>query len=187
MVILLSWLGIISVLLALVPVVAISPILLYIGMLIGAQAFQTTPVKHAPAIVLALTPHLAAWAKLQIDTMLGSTLNAAPKVGGLAAAKVGDVKAAAIAALPQQGVIYHGLDVMGGGSILTGLVLGAIGGFGIERDFVKASAFALSGAGLTYFGFMHVEAVRFGGGLGVPPASALAYAGAAAVFFSVGE
>jgi hypothetical protein len=64
----LSWFGIISVLLALVPVVAISPILLYIGMLIGAQAFQTTPIKHAPAIVLALTPHLAAWAKLQIDS-----------------------------------------------------------------------------------------------------------------------
>jgi AGZA family xanthine/uracil permease-like MFS transporter len=37
-------------------------------------------------------------------------------------------------ALPQQGVIYHGLDVMGGGSILTGLVLGAIGVFVIERD-----------------------------------------------------
>src|ERR1035437_11064481 len=75
MVVVLSWFGIISVLLALVPVVAISPILLYIGMLIWAQAFQTTPVKHAPAIVLALTPHLAAWAKLQIDTMLGSTLD----------------------------------------------------------------------------------------------------------------
>ena len=29
--------------LALIPVVAISPILLYIGMLIGAQAFQETP------------------------------------------------------------------------------------------------------------------------------------------------
>src|ERR1700680_2236212 len=100
MVVVLSWFGIISVLLALVPVVAISPILLYIGMLIGAQAFQTTPVKHAPAIVLALTPHLAAWAKLQIDTMLGSTLNAA-QAAGLAADKVGDVKAAAIAALPQ--------------------------------------------------------------------------------------
>ena len=77
MVVVLSWFGIISVLLALVPVVAISPILLYIGMLIGAQAFQTTPVKHAPAIVLALTPHLAAWAKLQIDTMLGATMTAA--------------------------------------------------------------------------------------------------------------
>src|SRR6186997_2087871 len=182
MVVLLSWFGIISVLLALVPVVAISPILLYIGMLIGAQAFQTTPVKHAPAIVLALTPHLAAWAKLQIDTMLGATLNAAQSVGALAADKADAVKAAAIAALPQQGVIYHGLDVMGGGSILTGLVLGAIGVFVIERDFVKASAFALSGAVLTYFGFMHGEAVGFGGGLGVTPGVALAYALVAAVF-----
>jgi AGZA family xanthine/uracil permease-like MFS transporter len=171
-----SWFGIISVLLALVPVVAISPILLYIGMLIGAQAFQTTPVKHAPAIVLALTPHLAAWAKLQIDTMLGSTLMAAQSVGGLAADKVGEVKTAAIAALPQQGVLYHGLEVMGGGSILAGLILGAIGVFVIERDFMKASAFAFAGAVMTYFGFMHGEAVGVGGGFGVTPSVALAYA-----------
>jgi AGZA family xanthine/uracil permease-like MFS transporter len=187
MVVVLSWFGIISVLLALVPVVAISPILLYIGMLIGAQAFQTTPVKHAPAIVLALTPHLAAWAKLQIDTMLGSTINAAQAVGAMAPDKVVAVKTAAIAALPQQGVLYHGLEVMGGGSILTGLVLGAIGVFVIERDFVKASAFALSGAVLTYFGFMHGEAVGFGGGLGVTPSVALAYAVVAAGFYAVGK
>jgi adenine/guanine/hypoxanthine permease len=187
MVVVLSWFGIISVLLALVPVVAISPILLYIGMLIGAQAFQTTPVKHAPAIVLALTPHLAACAKLQIDTMLGATVNAAQSVGGLAADKVGDVKAAAIASLPQQGVLYRGLEVMGGGSILAGLVLGAIGVFVIERDFVKASAFALAGAVLTYFGFMHGEAVGVGGGLGVTPGVALAYAVVAAGFFAVGK
>src|SRR3982075_294321 len=127
MVIVLSWFGIISVLLALVPVVAISPILLYIGMLIGAQAFQTTPVKHAPAIVLS-----------------------------------------------------HGLDVMGGGSILTGLVLGAIGVFVIERDFVKASAFASSGVVLTFFGFMHGEAV----GIGVTPSVALAYVAVAAGLFA---
>jgi AGZA family xanthine/uracil permease-like MFS transporter len=187
MVILLSWFGIISVLLALVPVVAISPILLYIGMLIAAQAFQTTPVRHAPAIVLALTPHLAAWAKLQIDTMLGSTLSAAQSVGGLAADKVGDVKTAAIAALPQQGVLYHGLEVMGGGAIIAGLVLGAIGVFVIERDFVKASAFALAGAVLTYFGFMHGEAVGTGGGLGVTPGVALAYAVVATGLFALGK
>jgi len=187
MVVVLAWFGIISVLLALVPVVAISPILLYIGMLIGAQAFQTTPIKHAPAIVLALTPHLAAWAKLQIDTMLGSTINAAQAVGGLAADKVVAVKTAAIAALPQQGVLYHGLEVMGGGSILTGLILGAVGVFVIERDFVKASAFAFAGAVLTYFGFMHGEAVGVGGGLGVTPTVALAYAVVAAGFFAVGK
>jgi AGZA family xanthine/uracil permease-like MFS transporter len=185
MVVLLSWFGIISVLLALVPVVAISPILLYIGMLIGAQAFQTTPVKHAPAVVLALTPHLAAWAKLQIDTMLGASMAAAQTVGGLAADKVDAVKSAAIASLPQQGVIYHGLEVMGGGSILAGLVLGAIGVFVIERDFMKASAFALAGAVMTYFGFMHGEAVGIGGGLGVTPGVALAYAVMAAGLFAL--
>jgi adenine/guanine/hypoxanthine permease len=187
MVVLLSWFGIISVMLALVPVVAISPILLYIGMLIGAQAFQTTPVKHAPAIIVALTPHLAAWAKLQVDTTLGATVNAAQAVGGLAADKAGAVKAAAIASLPQQGVLYHGLEVMGGGSIIAGLILGAIGVFIIERDFVKASAFSLAGAVLTYFGFMHGEAVGVGGGMGVTPGVALAYAVVAAGFFIVGK
>jgi adenine/guanine/hypoxanthine permease len=187
MVILLSWLGIISVLLALVPVVAILPILLYIGMLIGAQAFQTTPVKHAPAIVLALTPHLAAWAKLLIDTGMASITNAAQAVGGLSPEKMAEVKAAAIASLPQQGVVYHGLEIMGGGSILTGLVLGAIGVFVIERDFVKAAAFALAGAVLTYFGFMHGEAVGVGGGLGVTPAVALSYAAMAAGLFALGK
>jgi adenine/guanine/hypoxanthine permease len=187
MVIVLSWLGIISVLLALVPVVAISPILLYIGMLMTAQAFQTTPSRHAPAVALAFTPHLAAWAKLQIDTMLGSAVAAATSIGGLAADKADAVKAAAIAALPQQGVLYHGLEVMGGGSILSGLVLGAIGVFVIERDFVKASAFALAGAVMTYFGFMHGEAVGIGGGLGVTPAVGLAYAVLAAGLFVLGK
>ncbi len=187
MVVVLSWFGIISVMLALVPVVAISPILLYIGMLIGAQAFQTTPIKHAPAVVVALTPHLAAWAKLQVDTMLGATVTAAQTVGGLAGDKVGEVKAAALASLPQQGVLYHGLEVMGGGSIIAGLILGAIAVFIIERDFVKASAFSLAGAVLTYFGFMHGEAVGVGGGYGVTPGVALAYAVIAAGFFAVGK
>jgi AGZA family xanthine/uracil permease-like MFS transporter len=161
MVIVLAWFGIISLLLALVPVVAISPILLYIGMLIGAQAFQTTPIKHAPAIVLALTPHLAAWAKVQIDGALGAA--------GTNAAAVGLDK------LGNAGVAYHGLALLGGGAILTGLVLGAIGVFIIEKDFTKAAAFAFAGAVLTFFGFMHGEAVGIGNGLGVTPSISLGY------------
>src|SRR6516164_2543218 len=157
MVIVLSWFAVVSVLLALVPVVAISPILLYIGMRIGAQAFQTTPAKHAPAIVLALTPHLAAWSKTMMDGALGAA--------GTSAAAIGFDK------LGQVGVLYHGLEVLGGGSILTGLVLGAIGVFVIEKKFVEASAFALSGAVLTFFGFMHGESV----GLAVTPTVAIAY------------
>src|ERR1700719_536672 len=167
MVIVLSWVGIISVLLAVVAVVAISPILLYIGMLIGAQAFQTTPAKHAPAIVLALTPHLAAWCKTLMDGALGAA--------GTNAAAVGMDK------LGQVGVLYHGLEVLGGGSILTGLVLGAVGVFVIERKFAEASAFALAGALLTFFGFMHGESV----GLAVTPTVAIAYTIVAVFLFGL--
>ncbi len=171
MVIVLSWFGVISLLLAVIPVVAISPILLYIGMLIGAQAFQTTPAKHAPAIVLALTPHAAAWAKTLMDGALGAA--------GTNAAAVGFDK------LSTQGVLYQGLSVLGEGSILTGLVLAAIGVFIIEREFVKASAFAMAGAVLTYFGFMHGGAVGFGHGLGVTPSVALAYLIVAGFLFAL--
>src|SRR6476646_8698749 len=68
MVLILSWFGILALLMALIPVVAISPILLYIGMLIGAQAFQETPKSHAPAIILALVPHLANWGLTMINS-----------------------------------------------------------------------------------------------------------------------
>jgi len=98
-----------------------------------------------------------------------------PATAGVAADKLGAIKIAAIASLPQQGVIYHGLEVMGGGSILAGLILGAVGVFIIEQQFTKAAAFALAGAVMTYFGFMHGESVGIGGGLGVTPGVALAY------------
>jgi adenine/guanine/hypoxanthine permease len=148
MVIILSWFGIISLMLALIPVVAISPILLYIGMLIGAQAFQENPKNHAPAIILALVPHLAAWGKLQIDNSLAAA--------GTNAAAVGYDK------LVDANVLYRGLEVLGGGAILAGLVLGAIGVFIIDRQFMKAAFFALAGAALAFFGFIHGEKIGFG-------------------------
>src|SRR5882672_4260870 len=112
MVIVLSWFGVIALFVALIPLVAISPILLYIGMLIGAQAFQTTPTKHAPAIVLALIPNIAAWGKLLVDSALGA---AGTNAGAVGLDKLGQV-----------GVLYHGLELLGSGAILGGMVLGAI-------------------------------------------------------------
>lgn len=156
-VLVLSWFGIVAVLMALIPVVAISPILLYIGMLIGAQAFQETPKAHAPAIVLALIPQVAAWGKLQIDNALGAA--------GTNAAAVG------LDRLAGSGVLYHGLEILGGGAILTSLILAGITACIIDRSFARAAGFAAVGSALTFFGFMHGEAI----GIGQTPVVALAY------------
>ncbi len=165
MVLVLSWLGIVALILALVPVIAILPILLYIGMLIGSQAFQETPRSHAPAIVLALIPQIAAWGKTQIDGALGAA--------GTDAATVGLDK------LGNTGVLYGGLETLGGGATLAGIVLGSITVFIIERQLVKASLFAVAGGVFTFFGLIHGEAIGFAQSLPV----VVSYLGIAAVLY----
>jgi AGZA family xanthine/uracil permease-like MFS transporter len=154
----LTWLGVVAVLMAIIPSVALLPILLYIGMLIGAQAFQETPHNHAPAIVLALVPQIAAWGKTQIDNALGAA--------GTNAAAVGLDK------LAQGGVLYHGLSVLGSGATLAGIILGSVAVLIIDRKLDKAAYFAFAGAALTFFGLIHSEAI----GIGKTPLVAASYA-----------
>jgi adenine/guanine/hypoxanthine permease len=144
--------------LALVPVVAILPILLYIGMLIGSQAFQETPRRHAPAIVLAFVPNVAAWALAQVK-------------GALSAAGITSVDEALQAKMAGEGVLFQGLEILGGGAVLTGLVLAAVAVFIIERQMWRAAAFAGAGAAMTFFGFMHGERI----GLAQSPLVAASY------------
>jgi AGZA family xanthine/uracil permease-like MFS transporter len=157
----LTWLGVVAVLMAIIPSVALLPILLYIGMLIGAQAFQETPHNHAPAIVLALVPQIAAWGKTQIDNALGAA--------GTNAADVGLDK------LGQNGVLYHGLQVLGSGATLAGIILGSVTVLIIDRKLDKAAYFAFAGAVLTFFGLIHSEAI----GIGKTPVVAASYAACA--------
>jgi AGZA family xanthine/uracil permease-like MFS transporter len=145
---LVCFLGLTALLLAVVPLVSILPILLYIGLVIGAQAFETTPARHAPAVILAMLPNIASWAQSQID----GALNAA----GTSAASVGLDK------LAGNGVIYQGLQLFGGGGTLAGLILGAIAAFIIDRKFDRAALYALAGAVLAFFGFIHGTSLEFG-------------------------
>ena len=72
------------------------PILLYIGLLIGAQAFQAVPRRHAVAVVVALIPNIASWATGQIDNAVGGGRARTP-------AEVGE---RGVWRTP--GVVYHG-------------------------------------------------------------------------------
>ena len=169
MVLVLTWLSIVPLILAIVPVVAIIPILLYIGALIGAQAFQETPKHHAPAIVLALVPNLAAWAKVQIDGALGAA--------GTNAAAVGLDKMA------QNGVLYNGLDVLAGGAVVTGLLWGAMAVLLIERKAMAAGHVAIASAVLTFFGFIHGSAVA----INVSPLVTISYVIVGVLFYGMSK
>jgi AGZA family xanthine/uracil permease-like MFS transporter len=138
----LCWLGLIPIVLTVLPGVAVLPILLYIGMLMGSQAFQETPRSHAPAVVLAIIPSIASWVFGQIN----GALSAAGSYG------VGDELAEKLA---NQGVLYRGLETLSQGSVLTGLVFSAVAALIIDRKLGRAAIFAGVGAVLTFFGFMH--------------------------------
>jgi AGZA family xanthine/uracil permease-like MFS transporter len=165
-VLILCWLGIIAVLSAIIPVVAILPILLYIGMLIGSQAFQESPHRHAPAIVLALLPQIAEWGKTQIDNALGAAGTSVEAVG--------------LANLGSHGVLYGGLETLGGGATLAGIILGSVTVFIIDRDLTKAAIFSAAGAVLTFFGFIHGEGI----GIGRSPEVAVAYLAVAFILYA---
>jgi len=145
---LVCFLGITKLLLAIVPLVAILPILLYIGLVIGAQAFEATPARHAPAVILALLPNIANWCQSQIDGALGAA--------GTSASAVGFDK------LAGNGVIYQGMQLFGGGATLAGLILGSIAVFIIDRAFEKAALYAAIGSVLAFFGFINGTQLAFG-------------------------
>ncbi|HQT68562.1 MAG: regulator [Rhodospirillales bacterium 20-60-12] len=163
------FLGLTALLLAIVPLVAILPILLYIGLVIGAQAFEATPARHAPAVILALLPNIANWAQSQIDGALAAAGTSAQKVG--------------LDQLNAHGVVYRGMELFGGGATLAGLILGAIAAFIIDRKFTEAAIYAGIGAVLAFFGFINGTQLAFGNSAPV----ALGYALLALLCFGFGR
>jgi len=141
------FLGLFGVLDALLPVPAIVPILLYIGLLIGAQAFQAVPRLHAVAVVAALLPNLAQWASGLID----NALNAA----GTSASVVG------LDALNSAGVVYSGLQTLGEGAVLVGLILGTMVTFILDKKFLFAAVASAVGAVLSFIGLIHAPEVSW--------------------------
>jgi len=133
--------GMISILLNIIPVVAILPILLYIGIVITTQAFTSVSHKYAPAVVLAIVPWLADWTKNAVDIALGAAGTNASTIGfGL---------------LEGNGLNYFGMMNLGAGSIIVGMILGSIAVYIIDHKFVHAAFTTIIAAILTFFGIIH--------------------------------
>ena len=100
-----------------------------------------------------LIPTIASWGHVLVDGALNAAGTSAEKVG--------------MAALAGSGVVYRGMELLGGGAILAGMILGAVAAFIIDRDFHRAAVYALARAVLSYFGFIHGAKLGIGESSGV--------------------
>jgi len=132
-------LGGMTLVLKIVPIEATLGILLWIGIIITAQAFQEVPKHHALAVAFGLIPSLAAWALLLIETTArkaGKTLfEIAPTFGN--------------------DLYIHGVIALSQGFLLSAMVLAAILVFVIEREFLRAAGWTAVAAGLSAVGLIH--------------------------------
>lgn len=131
--------GGVTLVLKFIPLEATLGILLWIGLIITAQAFQETPKPHALAVAIGFIPALASWALVMVETAIrksgASLFDVAPKFGA-------DLYIDGVIALSQ-------------GFILISMVMSAMLAFIIDRNFLKASAWAGAGAVLSAAGLIH--------------------------------
>lgn len=110
-----------------IPLAVIAPILVYVGVMMMANAFTKSPAKHAAAVAVAMLPYLANY----INTRFGS---------------VPDVIA---------GRVSPAVPFLSHGAMFTALLWGAIVVFLIDKEYMKATWASLVAAFLAFIGIMH--------------------------------
>ncbi|MGB9624864.1 MAG: NCS2 family permease [Phycisphaerae bacterium] len=141
--------GTVAVINAVVPIEAGIAIVVWIGIIITAQAYQTTPREHAPAVAVGLFPAIAAW---------GATVAAGVFI--LASGRSMQAILATSPTADANGFLLHGMNILERGYIFTCMILAAISALLIDRKFFTAAIWSLTAAGLTFIGLMHAYQLR---------------------------
>jgi AGZA family xanthine/uracil permease-like MFS transporter len=130
-----------------VPIDAGMAIVLWIGVVIAAQAFQAVPREHAPAVVIGLLPGLAGWSAFMAKAGLHAAGAGTP--GGT------PFDATLIEAFGRSDIWIDGALRLEQGFILSAMLLAATTVAVIERQFLSAAAWCLGAAALSALGLMH--------------------------------
>ena len=144
---------------AVMPIEAGMAIVLWIGIVITAQAFSATPRRHAPAVALGLFPAIAGWGVLILTQTLGAVGVA---TGNFALAGEVLKKPEAFASA---GLQLPGLVALSQGFMLTCLIWSGASAYLIDRKLWSACRFMLAGAALAFFGFIHAGTLSPAGGV----------------------
>ncbi|MCP5006247.1 MAG: NCS2 family permease [Planctomycetes bacterium] len=167
--------GLSAIILRLVPVEAGIGILLWIGIVIVAQAFQETPRHHAMAVAIGLFPSIAAWGLLMVEGALRSSGTTLFILGKEAF---------------ENTIAIHGMISLERGFIFTSMILASISVFLIERQFLRACFWSLGAATLSYVGIIHAYELTPNGimskfGLGVACEFSIGYCSLALLFSAI--
>ena len=140
------------------PIPALTPILLFVAVDIVEQSFHAVPKKHAAAVTFAMFPNIAQLLQIILDMA----------TGGIALKAALDPKAVEEALkLPGSFVEKFGVFVMlAHGFILTGMLWGGAIAFLIDRKIRATVVTLLAAAVLTLFGVIH--SVKPDGGAYLP-------------------
>jgi len=154
----LSIFSLMGLLLAVVPIAAIVPMLVFIAVVTGHQVVKESPKFEAPAIFVAFFPWVANWALVAVN----NALSAAGVSVGEAAGEVSS------AALHNAGLFYDGLVALGNGAPITSVLWGCIAVFTIRNTPIGGIIAALLGALLTFVGAIHTNTLGIAQEIAMP-------------------
>ncbi len=122
----------------LIPIEAGMAIVLWIGIVVAAQAFEATPRHHAPAVVMGLLPGLGAWGVLMAkDGLRGAGAVFSPDL---------------VDKMQASGNYISGGFALEQGFMFTAMILSAATVYLIERQFVTAALWCVAAAGIAAIG-----------------------------------
>jgi AGZA family xanthine/uracil permease-like MFS transporter len=140
--------GYFSTLYAVLPLAAVFPILVFIGLEITAQSFAATDARHYPAVAVACLPALAYLAMMFVDKLLAyANLGPAGPTGPL-------------------GQQIATLRILSGGFIVTSLLWASALAALVDRRLARAAAYLAVAAGASLIGVIHSPHV--GSPIGLP-------------------
>ncbi len=129
-----------------IPLAAVTSILMYVGIVSTESAFTTVPKSHVAATCIAIMPFVCETAMNQIDSTL--------KAFGLSAANTDT-----LAQLTAGGVDYIGYSVVGNGTTLISMILATMVVFMMERKMLRVSVTAFFAALLSAVGLIHSASI----------------------------
>jgi AGZA family xanthine/uracil permease-like MFS transporter len=127
----------------LIPIAAVAPILVFIGLTMTDVSFQETPRNHYIAVAAAFVPYVVEFGKEKVD-QVASALGV-----------IGPLSPDQLQAVIAAGSNYPGYAPLAYGTVLISMIFAALVAFMVSQEFMKAALVGVVAAILAFFGVIH--------------------------------